>query len=172
MQLLLLFLSLISFSSFSAAASWPSEVNCTEGLKARATLKFSECQDKHLPVKWCHEQFRDTLDLFKQRWYDLERSYDLDHPNKTHEDEFCKTRKKLTSCDFLKHLTEECGAHYDICHSPQEKNEIIRMWIKQFIAGTHEVYWEFYFLDDNQEIIDGKCNGILREAIKKGKLPR
>jgi len=37
------------------------------------------------------------------------------------------------------------------------------MWIKQFVRGTHEVYWEFVFADNNKEITDGHCNHILNE---------
>ena len=79
MQVLLL----LSFIFLSSAKFQP-EVNCTEG-----TLKFSECQDQLLPVKWCHEDYRDTLDLIKQL------DYDRAFPNKTHEDEFCKSRISL-----------------------------------------------------------------------------
>ena len=39
----------------------------------------------------------------------------------------------------------------------------MRMWIKQFVRGTHEVYWEFAFSDNNKEIKDGNCNNILNE---------
>ena len=109
---------------------------CTAG----ATLKFSECQDPLLPVKWCHKQYRETLN-YMTRW-----SYDRAYPNKTHEDEYCKTLRIFTSCEYLTHLVHECGAHYDTCHSRQEKREIMRMWMKQFVRGTHEIYWEFVFV--------------------------
>jgi len=37
------------------------------------------------------------------------------------------------------------------------------MWIKQFVQGTHELYWEFAFSDNNKEVVDGDCNHILNE---------
>jgi len=157
---MMLIVVLVTFHSCVAAAS-QEKTECTEGLKARATLKFAQCQEPLLPVKWCHELFRDTLG------YVARASYDRQFENKTHEDEYCKTRKKLTSCEHLKHLTGVCGAGYDTCHSVQEKREIMRMWIKQFIRGTHEIYWEGAFADDIQEIVDGECNDILSEYFNK-----
>merc|ERR1712208_181609 len=44
-------------------------------------------------------------------------------------------------------------------------------WIKQFIRGTHKVYWEFAFTDDNQEIINGKCNEVLKEFFEDEEIP-
>ena len=38
----------------------------------------------------------------------------------------------------------------------------MRMWIKQFVRGTHELHWEFAFADNNQQILDGDCNHILK----------
>merc|ERR1711970_1056991 len=69
----------------------------------------------------------------------------------------------MTSCETLTYLTEVCGAQYDTCHSIEEKREIMRMWIKQFVRGTHELYWEFAFADNNKEIVDGHCNHVLHE---------
>jgi len=153
---MMLIVAAVSFCSLVAGAS-QEKTECTEGLKAKATLEFSECQDPLLPVKWCHELFRDTL-------YEVGKlSYDSKFPNKTHEDEYCKTRKNMTSCEYLTHLTTVCGAHYDTCHSVEEKRQIMRMWIKQFVRGTHEIYWEGAFADAIQEIVDGKCNDVLNE---------
>ena len=141
------------------------DVESTEGLKARATLKFAECNDPLLPQKYCLKEYRDTIGVIPR----LE--YDCTYPNKTHEDETCTALKKMTSCEYLEHLTKICGAHYDDCHSIQEKREIMRMWIKQFIRGTHEVYWEFLFTDDNQKIINGECNEMLEEFFDEEEIP-
>ena len=153
---MMLIVVIVSFYSCVAAAR-QEKTECTDGLKARATLKFVECQDPLLPVKWCHELFRDTLGPVDKQ------SYDRQFPNKTHEEEYCKTQKKLSSCEHLRHLTGVCGAHYDTCHSVQEKRKIMRMWIKQFVRGTHEIYWEGAFSDGFQEMVDGECNNILNE---------
>jgi len=163
MQMVIL---LFLFLSFTASAA-QNEVKCTEGLKLGATLKFTECYEPLLPVKYCHHQYRDTLG------YVARNMFDWKYPNKTIMDEVCTTRKnkKMTSCDYLEHLTRVCGAHYDGCHKTQEKREIMRMWIKQFIRGTHEVYWEFAFTDDNQEIINGKCNSALKEFFEDEEIP-
>merc|ERR1712168_1292024 len=115
------------FSLALASAVVEDVVTCTEGLKARATLKFGECQDPLLPKKWCNEYYRRTL-----RYWPRTR-YDEAYPNKTHEDESCTTRVKMTSCEHIRHLTEVCGAPYDTCHSVKEKRDIVRMWIKQFV---------------------------------------
>merc|ERR1712215_608770 len=141
---------------FSEAAS-PQKIECTEGLKAKASLKFSECQDPLLPVRQCYKLYPETLG------YVARSSYLEKYGNNSHEAEKCKTRKNQTSCEHLTYLTQVCGAHYDACHDKEEKREIMRMWIKQFVRGTHEVYWEFAFSDNNKELIDGECNNILDE---------
>ena len=41
------------------------------------------------------------------------------------------------------------------------------MWIKQFIRGTHEQYWEYAFADNNQEIVEGDCDDILTEYFDR-----
>ena len=157
---------LLGFCSLALASAVVEDVvNCTEGLKARATIKFSECQELLLPKKWCNEFYRETLKYWPRQ------RYDEDYPNKTHEDESCTARAKISSCEHVRFLTEVCGAHYDTCHSAREKREILRMWIKQFVRATHEVYWEFYFADDNQEIKEGKCNNILRRFFEEEELP-
>ena len=117
---MMLIVVIVSFYSCVAAAR-QEKTECTDGLRARATLKFVECQDPLLPVKWCHELFRDTLGPVDKQ------SYDRQFPNKTHEEEYCKTHTKLSSCEHLTHLTGVCGAHYDTCHSVQEKREIMQM---------------------------------------------
>jgi len=73
----------------------------------------------------------------------------------------------MTSCEALTYLTQVCGAHYDDCHSNQEKREILRMWIKQFVRGTHELYWEYAFSDNNWEIVNGDCDHILNKFFSK-----
>ena len=41
------------------------------------------------------------------------------------------------------------------------------MWVKQFIRGTHEQYWEYAFADNNQEIVEGDCDDILTEYFDR-----
>ena len=147
---------LVTFVSFSAAAS-TGKTECTEGLKARASLKFSECQDPLVPLKECYPLYPDTLVQGSLR------SYQLVFDNKSHEADYCKTRANMTSCEHLTYLAQVCGAHYDDCHTREEKREIMRMWVKQFVQGTHQLYWEFAFSDNNREIIEGDCNLILNE---------
>jgi len=147
---------LLVLASFSTAATYE-KTDCTEGIKARASLKFSECQDPLLPLKECYPLYPDTLRSGSQHSF-LEK-----YGNNSHEAEYCKTRANISSCDHLTYLVQVCGAHYDACHSPEEKIEIMRMWIKQFVQGTHELYWEFAFSDNNKEIVDGDCNNILNE---------
>jgi len=147
---------LLTYGSFTAAEI-TGKAECSEELKARASLKFSECQDPLLPLKECYQLYPQTLDpmsLF---------SYQLDFDNKSHEADYCKTRANMTSCEHLTYLTQVCGAHYDTCYSAEEKREIMRMWMKQFVQGTHELYWEFAFSDNNKEIVDGDCNHILNQ---------
>jgi len=147
---------LLTFVSFSAAAS-AGKKECTEGLKARASLKFSECQDPLIPLKECYQLYPDTLVSGSLR------SYLLVFNNKSHEADYCKTRPNMTSCEHLTYLAQVCGAVYDDCHTREEKREIMRMWVKQFVQGTHELYWEFAFSDNNKEIVDGDCDHILNE---------
>jgi len=146
----------LTFVSFSAAES-TGQTECTEGLKARASLKFSECQDPLIPLKECYQLYPDTLE------YGSRQDYQLVFNNKSHEADYCKTRPNMTSCEHLTYLAQVCGAHYDDCHTREEKKEIMRMWVKQFVQGTHELYWEFAFSDNNKEIIDGDCDHILNE---------
>ena len=155
-------LLLIILVSFSTAAS-PQKTECTEGLKAKATLKFSECQEPLLPLKQCYKLYPETLGTAGPRLQIFLDAYG----NNSHEADYCKTRKNMTSCEHLTYLTSVCGAHYDTCHTKEEKREIIRMWIKQFVQGTHELYWEFAFNDNNKEITDGNCNHILNEYFDK-----
>jgi len=158
---------LLSSFFFLGGSAEQNDVECTAGIKMRATLRFTECQDPLLPLQYCHHQYRDTLGLFPRS------SYDSKYSNKTVRDKDCTDResKKMTSCEYLEHLTGVCGAHYDECHTKQEKKEIMRMWIKQFIRGTHEVYWEFAFIDDNQKIINGECNEVLKEFFEDEEIP-
>jgi len=143
---------------FSTAAS-PEKTECTEGLKARASLKFSECQDPLIPLKQCYPLYPDTLGS-SSPWLEL---FLMKYGNNSHEADYCHTRKNMTSCEHLTYLTQECGSYYDTCHTKEEKREIMRMWIKQFVKGTNEIYWEFAFADNNKEIVDGDCNHILNE---------
>ena len=39
----------------------------------------------------------------------------------------------------------------------------MRMWIKQFVRGTHEIYWEGAFADGIQQMVDGECIDILND---------
>ena len=39
----------------------------------------------------------------------------------------------------------------------------MRMWMKQFVQGTHELYWEFTFSDKNKEILDVDWDHILNQ---------
>ena len=73
----------------------------------------------------------------------------------------------MTSCEALTYLTQVCGAHYDDCHSNEEKREILRMWIKQFVQGTHKFYWESAFSDNNLKIVNGDCHHILNKFFSK-----
>jgi len=155
---MLTLLILIVLASFSTAAS-PQSTECTEGLKAKATLKFSECQDPLLPLKQCYPRYPETIGTAGPRLQTFLDAYG----NNSHEADYCKTRKNMTSCEHLTYLTSVCGSHYDACHTKEEKREIMRMWIKQFVRGTHEVYWEFAFSDNNKEIKDGNCDHILNE---------
>ena len=147
---------LLTFGSFSAAET-TGKTECTEELKARASLKFSECQDPLLPLKECYQLYPQTLVSGSLR------SYQLEFDNKSHEAEYCKSRANMSSCEHLTYLTQVCGAHYDACHTAEEKREIMRMWMKQFVQGTHELYWEFAFSDNNKEIVDGDCDHILNQ---------
>jgi len=151
------FVKLLILASIICAEANPEKAECTEGLKARASIKFSECQEPLLPVKQCYQLYPRTLGWVQREIY-LERN-----GNNSHEAEGCKKRKKQTSCSHLTYLIQVCGGHYDTCHDKEEKREIMRMWIKQFVRGTHEVYWEFAFSDNNKEIIDGDCNDLLNE---------
>ena len=152
----MLILFLLTLGSFSAAAS-PGKTECTEGLKARASLKFSECQDPLLPLKECYPLYQNTLG------YGSQHSFLAAYGNNSHKAEHCRTRANISSCEHLIHIVQVCGAHYDACHTAGEKTEIMRMWIKQFVQGTHELYWEFAFSDNNKEIVDGDCNHILNQ---------
>jgi len=147
---------LLVLASFSEAAS-NENTDCTEGIKARASLKFSECQDPLVPLKECYPLYPDTLRS------SFQQSFLATYGNNSHKAEHCKTRANMSSCDHLTYLVQVCGAHYDACHSPEEKRDIMRMWIKQFVQGTHELYWEFAFSDNNKEIVDGDCDHILNE---------
>merc|ERR1712179_586669 len=151
------FVKLLILASIICTEANPEKAECTEGLKARASIKFSECQEPLLPVKQCYQLYPRTLGWVQREIY-LERN-----GNNSHEAEGCKKRKKQTSCSHLTYLIQVCGGHYDTCHDKEEKREIMRMWIKQFVRGTHEVYWEFAFSDNNKEIIDGDCNDLLNE---------
>jgi len=144
--------------SFSTAATIE-KTGCTEGLKARASLKFSECQDPLIPLKQCYKRYPDTLGSTSP-WLEL---FLRKYGNNSHEADYCHTRKNITSCEHLTYLTQVCGSNYDTCHTKEEKREIMRMWIKQFVKGTNEIYWEFAFADNNKEIVDGDCNHILNE---------
>ena len=150
----------LTFVSFAAAAS-TGKTECTEGLKARASLKFSECQDPLIPLKECYQLYPDTLE------YGSRQDYQLVFNNKSHEADYCNTRPIMTSCEHLTYLVQVCGAHYDDCHTNKEKREILRMWIKQFVRGTHELYWEYAFSDYNLEIVNGDCDHILNEFFIK-----
>ena len=79
----------------------------------------------------------------------------MKYGNNSHEADYCHTRQNMTSCEHLTYLTQVCGSNYDACHTKEEKREIMRMWIKQFVKGTNEIYWEFAFADNNKEIVDG-----------------
>ena len=39
----------------------------------------------------------------------------------------------------------------------------MRMWIKQFVRGTHEIYWEGASADGIQQMVDGECIDILND---------
>ena len=56
-MLFFLFLTLLSVS----IAESTKKTECAEGLKAKASLKFSECQDPLLPLKECYQLYPDTL---------------------------------------------------------------------------------------------------------------
>merc|ERR1712179_359385 len=136
---------------------------CTEGFKAKASLKFSECQDALLPLIHCY-QLPETLGPVDPSHLPsrLSNYWDTEH-----NPEDCKARQNMTSCEALTYLTQVCGAHYDDCHSNKEKMEILRMWIKQFVRGTHELYWEYAFSDNNLEIVNGDCDHILNKFFSK-----
>ena len=53
-------LLLLMLVSCSTAAS-PEKTECTEGLKGRASLKFSECREPLIPLKQCYKLYPDTL---------------------------------------------------------------------------------------------------------------
>ena len=155
-------LLLLMLISCSTAAS-PEKTECTEGLKGRASLKFSECREPLIPLKQCYKLYPDTLGSTSP-WLEL---FLKEYGNNSHEADYCHTRKNMTSCEHLTYLTQVCGAHYDDCHTNEEKKEIMRMWIKQFVKGTNEIYWEFAFSDNNKEIINGDCNHNLNEYFSK-----
>merc|ERR1711872_64758 len=136
---------------------------CTESMKAGVSLKFSKCQDPLLPLKQCYQFYPDTLGIGTYEHQNFMNTFG----NNSFQADYCKTRKNMTSCEHLTYLTSVCGAHYDTCHTKEEKREIMRMWIKQFVQGTHELYWEFAFNDNNKEITDGNCNHILNEYFDK-----
>ena len=104
---------LLTFGSFSEAES-TGKTECTEELRARASLKFSECQDPLLPLKECYQLYPQTLVSGSLR------SYQLEFDNKSHEAEYCKSRANMSSCEHLTYLTQVCGAHYDACHTAEE----------------------------------------------------
>ena len=151
---------LMKFFSTQANAE---RTECTEGLKAKASLKFSECQDTLLPLIHCY-QLPDTLGPVYPSHLPsrLSNYWDTEH-----NPEDCKARQNMTSCEALTYLTQVCGAHYDDCHTNKEKREILRMWIKQFVRGTHELYWEYAFSDNNQEIVNGDCDHVLNKFFSK-----
>ena len=39
----------------------------------------------------------------------------------------------------------------------------ICLWIIQFVRRTHKLHWEFALADNNQRILDGDCNHILKD---------
>jgi len=98
--------------SFSFAVR--AENNCTAVQKAFDTLEFSDCW-KNL-YYYGHAACREVYSVVVEP-----------HPN--------------SSCDFLRHLVDVCGKSYDQCHTPEEKKEIMRMWIKQFIRETLKSLW-------------------------------
>jgi len=147
---------LLTLQLFSSAVT-STKTQCTEGLKARASLKFSECQDSLLPLRECYHRYPYTVPSVRQHFH--LKSFG----NKSNEADYCKTRPNMTSCEHLTYLAQVCGAHYDDCHTREEKKEIMRMWVKQFVQGTHEIHWEFAFSDNNMGIIHGDCNHILHE---------
>jgi len=153
-------LLLVISSSTEANTKRP---ECTEGFRAKASLKFSECQDALLPLIHCY-QLPETLGPVDPSHLPsrLSNYWDTEH-----NPEDCKARQNMTSCEALTYLTQVCGAHYDDCHSYKEKMEILRMWIKQFIRGTHELYWEYAFSDNNLEIVNGDCDHILNKFFSK-----
>jgi len=73
-----------------------------------------------------------------------------------------------TSCEFLKKLIGVCGAHYKVCHPEQERREIMRMWIKQFVRETIKGF-SLKFDDiagdwnNGQDIKIGQCDTELGE---------
>jgi len=148
LTLVLYLVSTISPSSSSSVDTVlsSSSKNCTQGHKAWATLRFTICQ-KIQGERWCYKG-RENLDTA----WSLEE-YDPFPPNAT-----CSGHS--SSCDYLRFLTGTCGAFYDVCHTEEERSQIMGMWIKQFITNT----WSLKkFQDGNHELKNGECRAELSE---------
>jgi len=90
--------------------------------KAGASMSFALCQNNILNIgrSWC-----DTTSMQPK---DVDRVGCL--PNES-------------SLDVLKGLVENCGAYYDLFHTPKEKKTIMSMWLKQFIRYVYMNSWQF-----------------------------
>eukprot|EP00092_Neocalanus_flemingeri_P017428 GFUD01018852.1.p1 GENE.GFUD01018852.1~~GFUD01018852.1.p1 ORF type:complete len:408 (-),score=75.56 GFUD01018852.1:170-1393(-) len=126
---------------------------CTEEMRALATLKFQVCKTE---LFYYCDRIEDMMDIIG--YYEGEYLKESD-PENFQADNPCSGHN--TSCGYLEFLVDVCGAQYGVCHGEEERREIMRMWIKQFVretvrkANRHE--------DNSTEIKTGQCNHRLSE---------
>jgi len=130
-------------------------MNCTPERKALGTLEFKLCQDDLL-YAWCRYGANTSTQVEFFKKYD---------PENFQEDDPCSGHQ--TSCEYLMFLTDECGAFYNFCHHEEERKQIMRMWVKQFLRETiiQVGIASGKFVDEGKEISTGKCSKHLNKFI-------
>merc|ERR1711936_117867 len=157
MKLLALVFILVDPILQTTASSNKSEV-CSPVEKVYASHQFGICRVQ-LVNTWCYKG--DQMSNYQAKFF---KEYEPD--------------KFLTSspacagyqstCQYLRFLTQVCGAVYTRCHTQEERKLIIRIWIKQFLREV--VFRVGRFEDDGVDMKSGKCNDILTQFFDENEL--
>merc|ERR1711970_597996 len=157
MKLLALFLILADPILQTNASSNKTEV-CGPVEKVYASHQFGMCRIQ-LVDKWCYRG--NQMSNYEAKFF------------KEHEPDKFLTSSPVcagyqSTCQYLRFLTQVCGAEYTRCHTEEERKLIIRIWIKQFLREV--VYEVGRFEDDGVDMKSGKCNDILSQFFDENEL--
>merc|ERR1711970_509402 len=157
MKLLALFLILADPILQTNASSNKTEV-CGPVEKVYASHQFGMCRIQ-LVDKWCYRG--NQMSNYEAKFF------------KEHEPDKFLTSSPVcagyqSTCQYLRFLTQVCGAVYTRCHTQEERKLIIRIWIKQFLREV--VFRVGRFEDDGVDMKSGKCNDILTQFFDENEL--